>query len=102
MPVMEGKCALFKAYGDVDAYPICLRTKDTEEIIKTVKIMAGSFLSHIVIFFTPSFKRNFAIAMPAAPAPFITSLIPSICLFASFKAFINAAAETIAVPCWSS
>lgn len=43
MPVMEGKCALFKAYGGVDAYPICLRTKDTEEIIKTIKIMAGSF-----------------------------------------------------------
>lgn len=43
MPVMEGKCALFKAYGNVDAYPICLRTKDTEEIIKTIKIMAGSF-----------------------------------------------------------
>ena len=43
MPVMEGKCALFKAYGNVDAYPICLGTKDTEEIIKTIKIMAGSF-----------------------------------------------------------
>ena len=43
MPVMEGKCALFKAYGDVDAYPICLRTKDTEEIIRTIKLMAGSF-----------------------------------------------------------
>ena len=43
MPVMEGKCALFKAYGGVDAYPICLRTKDTEEIIRTIKIMAGSF-----------------------------------------------------------
>ena len=43
MPVMEGKCALFKAFGGVDAYPICLRTKDTEEIIKTIKIMAGSF-----------------------------------------------------------
>ena len=43
MPVMEGKCALFKAYGDVDAYPICLRTKDTEEIIQTIKLMAGSF-----------------------------------------------------------
>lgn len=43
MPVMEGKCALFKAYGNVDAYPICLRTKDTEEIIKTIKLMAGSF-----------------------------------------------------------
>mgnify|MGYP001035684950 FL=1 len=43
MPVMEGKCALFKAFGGVDAYPICLSTKDTEEIIKTIKIMAGSF-----------------------------------------------------------
>ncbi len=43
MPVMEGKCALFKAYGGVDAYPLCLRTKDTEEIIKTIKILAGSF-----------------------------------------------------------
>ncbi len=43
MPVMEGKCALFKAFGNVDAYPICLKTKDTEGIIRTVKIMAGSF-----------------------------------------------------------
>ena len=43
MPVMEGKCALFKAFGNVDAYPLCLRTKDTEEIIRTVKILAGSF-----------------------------------------------------------
>lgn len=43
MPVMEGKCALFKAYGNVDAYPICLGTKDTEEIIRTIKVMAGSF-----------------------------------------------------------
>ncbi len=43
MPVMEGKCALFKAFGGVDAYPICLRTKDTDEIINTIKIMAGSF-----------------------------------------------------------
>lgn len=43
MPVMEGKCALLKAFGNVDAYPICLRTKDTEEIINTIKVMAGSF-----------------------------------------------------------
>lgn len=43
MPVMEGKCALFKAYGDVDAYPLCIRSKDTEEIIRTVKLLAGSF-----------------------------------------------------------
>ena len=39
MPVMEGKCALFKAFGDVDAFPLCLRTKDTEEIIKTIKLL---------------------------------------------------------------
>lgn len=43
MPVMEGKCALFKAFGNVDAYPLCLKTKDTEEIINTVKILSGSF-----------------------------------------------------------
>lgn len=43
MPVMEGKCALFKAYGGVDAYPLCIKSKDTDEIIKTVKLLSGSF-----------------------------------------------------------
>jgi len=43
MPVMEGKCALFKAYGGVDAYPLCIKSKDTEEIINTVKLLSGSF-----------------------------------------------------------
>ena len=43
MPVMEGKCALFKAFGGVDAYPICIRSKDVEEIIQTIKLTAGSF-----------------------------------------------------------
>ena len=43
MPVMEGKCALFRAYGGVDAFPVCLKTKDPEEIIRTIKVMAGSF-----------------------------------------------------------
>ena len=43
MPVMEGKCALFKAYGDVDAIPLCIRSKDTEEIIRTIELLAGSF-----------------------------------------------------------
>ncbi len=43
LPVMEGKAVLFKAFGDVDAIPICLDTKDTEEIIKTVKYLAPSF-----------------------------------------------------------
>ena len=43
MPVMEGKCALFKAFGDVDAFPICLRSKDVEEIVRTVYLISGSF-----------------------------------------------------------
>lgn len=43
MPVMEGKCALFKTFGNVDAYPLCIRSKDTEQIIQTVKLLAGSF-----------------------------------------------------------
>ena len=43
MPVMEGKAALFKAYGDVDAYPLCIKSKDTEEIIRTIELLAGSW-----------------------------------------------------------
>ena len=43
MPVMEGKSALFKTFGDVDAYPLCIRSKDTEEIIRTIKLLAGSW-----------------------------------------------------------
>ena len=43
MPVMEGKCVLFKAFGDVDAIPICLRTKDVDEIVHTIALMLGSF-----------------------------------------------------------
>ena len=43
MPVMEGKAALFKAFGGVDAIPLCLHTKDSEEIVKTIKIISGSF-----------------------------------------------------------
>lgn len=43
MPVMEGKCVLFKAFGDVDAIPLCIRSKDVDEIVKTVTLLAGSF-----------------------------------------------------------
>ena len=43
MPVMEGKCALFKAFGDVDAIPLCVRSKDVDEIVKTISLLAGSF-----------------------------------------------------------
>ena len=43
MPVMEGKCALFKAFGDVDAFPLCVRSKEVDDIVKTVKLLAGSF-----------------------------------------------------------
>ena len=43
MPVMEGKCALFKEFGDVDAFPLCIRRKDVDEIVNTVAILAVSF-----------------------------------------------------------
>ncbi len=43
MPVMEGKCALFKAFGDVDAVPLCVRSKEVDDIVNTVRLLAGSF-----------------------------------------------------------
>lgn len=43
MPVMEGKCALFKSFGDVDAIPLCVKSKDVDEIVKTVSLISGSF-----------------------------------------------------------
>jgi malate dehydrogenase (oxaloacetate-decarboxylating) len=43
MPVMEGKCILFKILGDVDAFPLCIRSKDVDTIVNTVKLLAGSF-----------------------------------------------------------
>ncbi len=43
MPVMEGKCALFKTFADVDAFPLCIRSNDVDEIVRTVELLAGSF-----------------------------------------------------------
>ena len=43
MPVMEGKCALFKTFGDVDAFPLCVRSKSVDDIVNTVALLAGSF-----------------------------------------------------------
>ena len=43
MPVMEGKCALFKEFADVDAFPICIKSKDVDEIVRTVELISGSF-----------------------------------------------------------
>ena len=43
MPVMEGKCALFKAFGGVDAFPLCLKTQDVDEIVRTLYLLSGSF-----------------------------------------------------------
>ena len=43
MPVMEGKCALFKTFAGVDAFPLCIRSKDPDEIVRTVELLAGSF-----------------------------------------------------------
>ncbi len=43
MPVMEGKCALFKTFADVDAFPLCVRSKDVDEIVRTIYLISGSF-----------------------------------------------------------
>lgn len=43
MPVMEGKCVLFKAFGDVDAIPLCIKSKEVDDIVKTVQLLSGSF-----------------------------------------------------------
>ena len=43
MPVMEGKCVLFKSFGDVDAFPLCVKTKDVDEFVRTVALISGSF-----------------------------------------------------------
>ena len=43
MPVMEGKCVLFKEFGGVDAVPLCIRSQNVDEIVQTVRLLAGSF-----------------------------------------------------------
>ncbi|MDI9242348.1 NAD(P)-dependent malic enzyme [Fusibacillus kribbianus] len=43
MPVMEGKCVLFKAFGNVDAFPLCIKSKDVDEIVNTIYLISGSF-----------------------------------------------------------
>ncbi len=43
MPVMEGKCALFKSFADVDAFPLCIKSKDVDEIVRTISLISGSF-----------------------------------------------------------
>ncbi len=43
MPVMEGKCALFKEFADVDAFPLCIKTQDVDELVKTIYLLSGSF-----------------------------------------------------------
>ena len=43
MPVMEGKCVLFKQFGGVDAFPLCVRSHDVDEIVRTIQLISGSF-----------------------------------------------------------
>ena len=43
MPVMEGKCCLFKEFADVDAFPLCIRSKDVDELVRTIYLISGSF-----------------------------------------------------------
>ncbi len=43
MPVMEGKCVLFKSFAGIDAFPLCIKSKDVDEIVNTVRLISGSF-----------------------------------------------------------
>ncbi len=43
MPVMEGKCVLFKTFADVDAFPLCIKSKDVDEIVNTIRLLSGKF-----------------------------------------------------------
>ena len=59
MPVMEGKCALFKAFGDVDAVPLCIRSKDVDEIVNTIRLLAGSFATPNVYAKNPALEIHY-------------------------------------------
>ena len=52
MPVMEGKCALFKAFADVDAFPLCIKSKDVDEIVRTIYLLSGcnTFIMFLLIY----------------------------------------------------
>ena len=62
MPVMEGKCGLFKAFGDGDAFPLCIKSKDVDEIVNTIYLISGSFGGINLRIFPPpdvlKLKRN--------------------------------------------
>ena len=47
MPVMEGKCVLFKAFGDVDAFPLCIKSKDVDEIVNTIYLISALLAASI-------------------------------------------------------
>ncbi len=62
MPVMEGKCCLFKEFADVDAFPLCVKSKDVDEIVHTIELLSDSF-----------FPAHFAALISAAPT---TTAVP--------------------------
>ena len=89
MPVMEGKCVLFKAFADVDAFPLCIRTKDVDEFVRTVYLLSGSF-------------GGINLEDISAPAPDMTIFTSSRRLPTTRRAFVRPASVMMAVPCWSS
>ena len=69
MPVMEGKCVLFKAFGNVDAFPLCVKTHDVDEFVNTVALISGS----LRIFPRPDALRSSASSRNAATSPSSTT-----------------------------
>ena len=91
MPVMEGKCVLFKAFGDVDAFPLCIKSKDVDEIVNTIYLISGSF-------------GGVNLEDIAAPRCFeIERKLKEKCDIPIFHDDQHGTASVImAVPCWSS
>ena len=73
MPVMEGKCALFKAFADVDAFPLCVKSKDVDEFVNAVYLMSGSFggINLEDTFTSSRIASNLSWSTPIATSPYI-------------------------------
>ena len=73
MPVMEGKCCLFKEFADVDAFPICVKSKDVDEIVHTIELERAEF-QHIPIVFTRSDRVGKTLADIATECHVVTRI----------------------------
>ena len=89
MPVMEGKCALFKAFADVDAFPLCVASKDVDEIVRTIQLISGSF-GGINLETSPLRAASRSSAASRRSATFRYSMMTSTARRSAARALLNA------------